>query len=316
MGAGVFARVVAVPGKFVTVARGWYRHLRDDVAAASGYRVVLRVLITFAAAWLSLFTIESSEHSYDADRAEADGNRIIELASSGNVGFVSAMSQFSTVQTVSVRNAPNLFGLYWWRSSDSPNEAKLHDWAKDYFNRCVPERCGVGDYRIVLDADLSNAVLSDVNFSKSDLSDVDLSSASLNGVNLSQSNVSSARLYCAVLRNAGLSDADFSETDLTGANLVDADLSNANLFRTILSNADLQDADLQGANLAGAVLANTDLRGANLSRVVYLRSEQLEQAYWDGNTEWPNRFTPPEDERVPESAADDPCDSEEQPPEL
>ena len=97
------------------------------------------------------------------------------------------------------------------------------------------------------------------------LNDVDLEGADLSGAVLPEVDLRRAGLQEIDLRSAFLADADFSY-----ANLLASKLSNAILIRSDFSQADLSDADLTGANLAGARLwetnlSNADLRGADLS---------------------------------------------------
>jgi hypothetical protein len=99
--------------------------------------------------------------------------------------------------------------------------------------------------------DLSNADMGDAVLSDVDMGNADLSNATLNGTNFG---------------NANFSNADLSNAGLDGTNLSDADLSDADLSGVNLSNADLSTADLSGANLSGAKLYFANLSGTRLRR--------------------------------------------------
>ena len=121
--------------------------------------------------------------------------------------------------------------------------------------------------------------------------------------NLSGADLSDTKLIKAKLNNANLSDADLSDAYLIQANLVDADLSNADLSRAVLSQAKLKGANLRGADLTDAYLSEADLQeadledaellethleGADLRKVKNLTCEQIEDAYIDKNTKFPD----------------------------
>lgn len=106
-----------------------------------------------------------------------------------------------------------------------------------------------------IQADLSQANLSQTNLIAANLSQVNLLAADLSQANLSQANLIQTNLIVA----------DLKEANLRSANLREADLREANLRRANLSGADLRGANLSGANLNGADLRGTDLMGANLS---------------------------------------------------
>ena len=121
--------------------------------------------------------------------------------------------------------------------------------------------------------------------------------------NLSGADLSDAKLIKAKLSNANLSSADLSDAYLIQANLVSADLSNADLSRAVLTQANLKginlsganltdayliEADLQGADFEDAELLETRLDGANLQQVQNLTCEQIEDAYIDKNTQFPD----------------------------
>ena len=188
---------------------GWCRQLWADLTAPSGYTIGAKLLAAAAALWISLYTVASTQYEFFTGLALDEGNRIIELASSGNSGFVSAMTEFREVREEALQDAPGVL-LFWWRRELArPNEGRLNDWAKRFLSRCTPETCGGDGYRVRLDS-------------------VDLSNTVLNGANLSNANLSNANLRCA-----DLSDADLSNANLLGSNLTEADLRNANLTRVL-----------------------------------------------------------------------------------
>ena len=117
------------------------------------------------------------------------------------------------------------------------------------------------------DADLRNANLSYVNFSKANLRHADLSDADLRGADLSNTNLSNAKLIDASFIGANLNDTDLHNTDLSNANLSCVHFIGANL-----KGANLRYADLSDANLSDANLRDADLRGANLSNTKGLLS--------------------------------------------
>ena len=134
-------------------------------------------------------------------------------------------------------------------------------------------------YLIGPDANLTGAVLSNLDLSGKNLSDVVLSDAYLNGANLNNADLSNATL-------TGVSSGGIKGTPAAlptnwrlidgyligpGANLTGADLTGADL-----TNADLTNADLNGANLNGANLTGTNFTGANLDDAI------LNGAHLDG----------------------------------
>ena len=140
----------------------------------------------------------------------------------------------------------------------------------------------------VSSSDLSQAVLTGLNFrngfsDKVDFMQADLGQADFTkaevyrgnfiGANLQEAKLSQSLLTQANLTGARLEKADLSQADLTQADLSDASLAQANLSKAILdeallTGADLQNADLSGASLSGSDLKETDLRGANLTGAV------------------------------------------------
>ncbi|MFW6357606.1 MAG: pentapeptide repeat-containing protein, partial [Chroococcales cyanobacterium] len=108
---------------------------------------------------------------------------------------------------------------------------------------------------------LEEADLSYANLSQVDLSDKnnDLRRIKLDNANLTQ----------AILKDVDLQLISLVHADLTQANLQKANLSGANLAYAKLIGADLTNANLSNANLAGADLTDAKLDGANLSGTIY-----------------------------------------------
>jgi hypothetical protein len=88
---------------------------------------------------------------------------------------------------------------------------------------------------------------------------------------------------------------DLRGTDLRGAKLIKAKLkgtklTDANLCGADLSRADLQGADFRDANLEEAALFGTEQQGADLTNVTTLQGAQLQGAFADKKTKWPDGF--------------------------
>ncbi|WP_103126408.1 Rid family detoxifying hydrolase, partial [Nostoc cycadae] len=125
-----------------------------------------------------------------------------------------------------------------------------------------------------------------VNFS-TDLLNANLSKADCTGVNFTQVKFFDTNLYGANLHKAKLQGVTFDKCDLSEVNLAEADLVrvflgqinlkkaclqkanleraclvNANLTRANFNGANLRKADLTGANIYGATFIDADLTGA------------------------------------------------------
>ena len=138
-------------------------------------------------------------------------------------------------------------------------------------------------------ANLSGAILADVNLSGNELSGAILINTNLSGKNLRGADLCGAKLRGVNLSSADLCEANLSSTDLSnailhntnlsGTNINGANLRNANLIDANLIGAHLRGSDLKWANLSGAILSRTNLRNANLSGAnltdVNLRGNEL-----------------------------------------
>lgn len=151
-------------------------------------------------------------------------------------------------------------------------------------------------------ADLSAALLHDVDVSGSSLTGVRLDRAALlradlSRCDLSEASLGGARLHKAVLDSATLDRANLKQARLPEARLVQASLQEAqldyaNLEGARLTGAKLTGASLRKASLKGADLREADLSGADLS-TAELQGARLERARHDNHTRWPRGFTPP-----------------------
>ena len=120
-------------------------------------------------------------------------------------------------------------------------------------------------------ADISLALLPEIDLSRANLSGANLSHLVLSGANFTGAQLDQAKFFQvdlsgAQLTRANLRAAHLIEVNLGGANLVEADLTGAQLSEAEFSRANLSDANLTGANLSEANLIEANLRGANLNQ--------------------------------------------------
>ncbi|MFN3652959.1 MAG: pentapeptide repeat-containing protein [Armatimonadota bacterium] len=113
-----------------------------------------------------------------------------------------------------------------------------------------------------------------------------LAGADFRGADLTDSLLTEAKLNGAALEKATLFQAALDEADLSGADLRHADIQGASLRRACLVRANLTGVDLRGAILSGADLRGAVLVGSNL------RGIHLQDAIYDGTTEWPAGYVP------------------------
>ena len=119
------------------------------------------------------------------------------------------------------------------------------------------------------EANLTGAILIDVQLKRANLKGANLSGANLTGANLVQADLSGAELHGIILERANLSGANLDGADLSGADLTEAtltriDFRNVNLNAVVLNSATLIGAELWGTDLKGAQLVGADIRGSNL----------------------------------------------------
>ena len=122
-------------------------------------------------------------------------------------------------------------------------------------------------------ANLSGAVLDQVNFGQADLSNANLSgvkmdSGNLSGANLSGANLSQADLSYSAMSRANLSGANLSGTNLNGVFMSNANLSGANISGAILSSITAKDVNLTGVDLNTAAALTGEISRASTTRVV------------------------------------------------
>jgi uncharacterized protein YjbI with pentapeptide repeats len=94
----------------------------------------------------------------------------------------------------------------------------------------------------------------DRNFEQSHLHDSDMQGVSLHGIDLSESILTHINFSGADFGWADLSSANLEKVDLRGAILTRADLSHANLRGANLLKADLTLAKLDHAKLSGTIM--------------------------------------------------------------
>lgn len=100
-------------------------------------------------------------------------------------------------------------------------------------------------------ANLSNAILEEVN----------LFLANMRGVDLSRANLRLSNLFRVDMEGANLAGADLRAASLSEASLIKVNLAGADLARAQIVSCDLRGADLSGANLRDAVLTGAWLIG-------------------------------------------------------
>lgn len=128
--------------------------------------------------------------------------------------------------------------------------------------------------------------LTGANLSEAYLSAVDFSRVDLNGADIAYAWFSDAVFKDANLSNVEARQANFMNADLSGAILRGATLASAFMPKVLLHKADLSGANLNRANLedtdfSGATMQGTLLREATLFRAS-LRDADLRQAQFNG----------------------------------
>ena len=172
--------------------------------------------------------------------------------------------------------------------------------------------CLDGNHFLDLDlegADLSDCSLIETNWMRCDFQGANLARArlssahfdmlcNLNDAILEQAQmqhvtIDTASMQRVNLRAADLADCVLHQVTLTEAVLVDACLQRAKLMLCNMEGANLSGADLQSASLPFVSLRGTDLRGAVLLNAD-LAGTSLAGAVYDGTTQWPDGFAPPQ----------------------
>ena len=198
--AGLYTFVASV----LDVLVGWCRQLSDDLKHPTGYRFVGKVtatVLTLFGLYTAFYGLLAARSHFDWNTALAEGMRVVELASSGDAGFTTAMQRFAFMQMTFVDEEPSFFWLFLPRSRAQPNRERLHNWVVAYFQTCTPSRkCGLGDHRI-------------------NLASFDLGGAELDGADLHEADLRGTQLTNAVLRGVDLFGAKLDSADVRGADL-------------------------------------------------------------------------------------------------
>ena len=176
---------------------------------------------------------------------------------------------------------------------------------------------------IISGSDLSEANLSETDFTstdlrKSGLDGADLSKATLLRSMLDASKAAGANLEKAIgfrtsFANTDLTAARFSKSEMQRADFTDAVLTNVDFEKSELGRANFSGADINGANFAYANLARADFRtsrfdtpinftgafffltridGLDLSQATGLAQWQIDMACGDVNTKLPAGLNP------------------------
>ncbi|MEO0406912.1 MAG: pentapeptide repeat-containing protein [Cyanobacteria bacterium P01_A01_bin.135] len=116
-------------------------------------------------------------------------------------------------------------------------------------------------------ADFTDAVFRLCNLDQARINDTKLSSAYLEDSTARGAQFDRAILTEAVLTDTDFSRSSFCDANFEGASASGASFRGADLSRAVLRNADLSDTDLRGADLTdadleGVILDGADLRGA------------------------------------------------------
>ena len=290
---------------FRAAIRDWRTNLGRDLFGPYGYRTWIVCVTTIIAAYFSVYAVLESRHDRQLNRALFERNLFISMVSSGNkFMFLSAIKDFGAVQRIEVPVAPGLLTPWNWAGHEYPNEEPLLRWAGHRFPLCTARDCGL------------------VDASGKEVFRIDLLSANLRNANLNKLFLVKSRLTNAKLDSANLRDALLIGALLESAVVRGADLRDAKLIGAVLNGADLTGSDLRGADLQGAIFRTpdrtvelngrtstlpgkpADLRAANLLGVKNARPGQLNLAYWDEKTTWPDWHTPPCKRNVPEDTCD------------
>jgi hypothetical protein len=132
-------------------------------------------------------------------------------------------------------------------------------------------------------ADLSGAMLAEVNLACLDLQGARFEQANLAGAWLLECGFSGASFQGANLDRAWCAAASFHKAILHGASLAGANLRGCDCRGATFTDANLEKATLDSADLCGADLSGARMRGASVWRARY-----------DGQTRFPRGFEPGE----------------------
>ena len=284
--------------------KGWRANLGRDLFGPHGYRTWIVCVTTIMAAYFSVYAVLESRHDRQLNRALFERNLFISMVSSGNkFMFLAAIKDFGAVQKIEVPVAPGLLTPWNWAGYEYPNEEPLLRWAGHRFPLCTARDCGLvdGSGKDVFRIDLLSANLRNANLYKLFLVKSRLTNAKLDGADLREALLIGALLESAIARGADLRGALLIGAVLNGADLTGSDLRGADLQGTIFRNPD-RHVELNGRKSAYRG-EPADLRAATLLGVRNAEPGQLNLAWWDERTTWPEGHTPPCRRNVP----DDPC---------
>ncbi len=113
-------------------------------------------------------------------------------------------------------------------------------------------------------ADLTSAIVDRCNFEAADLSNSHCQQATFQNCQFMETNLTSADLSQASFEHTKLDGAQLLRTNLEGCTAPKVSLIRANLSQANLKQAVLQHARLEQADLSRAVLTDTNLKGADL----------------------------------------------------
>lgn len=141
-------------------------------------------------------------------------------------------------------------------------------------------------------ADLTRAVLSRGDFTgallaRAKFERAEALRADFTGVNAEWANFSKAELARSRWKNARLLGADFTKSDLQRADLTGADLTNATFAQAVLARTDLRGATLTGADFGEAYLLQLNIEGSDLSQSRGLTQAQIDLTCGNGATKLP-----------------------------
>jgi len=109
---------------------------------------------------------------------------------------------------------------------------------------------------------LDGSVLAAVDLTGADLRYASFKRADLTDAVLNEVNARKAKFVSTTMPGASFDDASLVETDFTNAELQGASFGGANLYRTRFFRADLRGADFTGAQLRDTDLLKAELAGA------------------------------------------------------
>jgi hypothetical protein len=272
-------------GRVGQVVYSWLKHFWGHITGPTGYRILGGAL----GLYIAFHAIVEARYERRLNRALYERAAFTDLVSSGNsAAFVTAMKDFGRVQMLPVPPEPSVSNpVTWFVYKDIyPNREPLWRWARSTLAACAIKPIFRPQERPTYTADCTT----------NDKWRIDLIRANLAGADLHDVDLQRANLHEAQLPGAALADSNLYRAILSEANLIEADLERANLER----------ADLRGAYLRG------DFKGEAFEDEAFMTEgsarnwtpEQLQQAYWNTETRWPDGYEPPCPQNLPQT----PCE--------